>query len=102
MSNILAQEVTPTSWSITVAGGATFTLTRAQLVARFLAESPPNRVAKALLRLRADIRTALGENFVPGRMRFRIQADGTFVDVEHHAGPPPPDDEDAVPTVRQP
>lgn len=104
MSNITRQIVEPGRWEIEVAGGATFTLTRAQLVARILAETDPNRVAKALLRLRADVRTALGENFVPGRMRFRIKPDGTFVDVEHYASVANvlPDDEDAVRTVRQP
>ena len=85
MSSITAQEVTPTFWSVTVAGGATFTLTRAQLLIRILAESPPNRVLKALIQLRLDLRVALGDNFDPARMRLRVASDGTFNGVEHFA-----------------
>ena len=85
MSSITAQEVTPTFWSVTVAGGATFTLTRAQLLARILAQEAPNRVIKALIQLRLDLRAALGDNFDPARMRLRIVSDGTFNGVEHFA-----------------
>ncbi len=86
-SSITAQTVTPTSLSITVASGATFTITKAEVIARFNAEtgSLSARITKALAKLRTDMATALGPDFDPTAMQFDIQTTGDWKGVGHFA-----------------
>ena len=87
MSSITAQTVTPTTWSVTLASGKTYTLTKAQLATLAGAQtgSASAKMTKALGSVRTLAVAGTDANLDPARIQFEVKADGTFVNVTHYA-----------------